>query len=115
MPGSNTNRRILRILLDIKNKAIDAEIKLLSDGKTADAEKLGERIDKLEYTIQKLRGVVLDDWLAKVDGFRTKIGQMNAEVQEAVDDIKDDIKTAERVVKLMGYIDDAVELAAKVF
>ena len=32
-----------------------------------------------------------------------------------VEDIIDDIETAKSVVKLVGYVDDAVEAAAKVF
>ncbi len=115
MPGTNanTNRRILRILLEIKNKVIDAEVKLLANGKGDDAKKLADGIDNLDKIIRQLRGKILDDWLAKVDDFRVKLGAMNAEVQEAVDDIKDDIETAKRVVKLIGYVDKAVEMAAK--
>lgn len=116
MPGTktNTNRRILRILLDIKNRVIDAEVKLLVNGKNDDAKKLAEGIDNLDKIIRQLRGKILDDWLTKVDDFRTKLGIMNAEVQEAIDDIKDDIETAKRVVKLIGYVDKVVELAGKV-
>ncbi len=112
--NANTNRRILRILLDIKNRVIDAEIILLANGKSDDAEKLADAIDDLDKIIQQLRGKILDDWLTKVDGFRAKLGAMNAEVQEAIDDIKDDIETAKKVVKLIGYVDDVVKTAAKV-
>ncbi len=113
--NTNANRRCLRVLLGMKSRVIDAEVKLLSDGKINDAEKLGECIDKLDGVIRKLRKEILNNWLSKVDGFRANMGKINNEVEEAVDDIKDDVETSKKVVKLIGYVDDAVELAAKVF
>ena len=111
----NPNRRVLRVLLGMKSRIIDAEVKLLAEGKTDDAEELENCIDRLDDLIRKLRKNILNDWLSKVDNLRTNIGQINSEVEEAVENIKDDIETAKSVVKLVGYVDDAVEAAAKVF
>ena len=41
--------------------------------------------------------------------------KMNAEVQEAIDDIKDDIETAAKVVKLIGKIDEMVGFLKPLF
>jgi peptidoglycan hydrolase CwlO-like protein len=109
---SNTNpkinRRTLRILLAIKNRAIDVEVDLRSDGKDEEANNLGLEIDNLDVTIRDLRGKILDDWLAKIPNLRKELARMNAEVQETIDDIKDDIETAQRVVKLIGQIEKVV-------
>ena len=104
-----TNRRILNILLEIKNRAIDVEIKLLAEKKNNKAKKLGTGIDRLEDIIRKL-----DDWLSKVPALREDLSKMNGDVQMAIDDIKDDIGLAKKVVKLIGYIDDIVNIAGKV-
>ncbi len=109
-----TNRRILNILLEIKNRAIDVEIKLLAEKKNNKAKKLGTGIDRLEDIIRKLRSRILDDWLSKVPALREDLSKMNGDVQMAIDDIKDDIGLAKKVVKLIGYIDDIVNIAGKV-
>ncbi len=108
MPNPKINRRTLRILLAIKNRAIDVEVDLLVDGKDEEAKRLGLTIDKLDVTIRDLRGAILDDWLVKVPSLRKELARMSAEVQEAIDDIKDDIETAQRVVKLIGQIDKVI-------
>ena len=74
-------------------------------------EKRGQRLDE---QIEKLRAKVLDDWLSKVDNLKYEIERINTDVQTAIDGINDNIDTARKVVKLTGYIDDAVKIAAKV-
>ena len=112
---SETNQYILRKLLDIKNKALDVKVNLIADGNTDEAEKLSQSIQKLDTRIEELRARILDDWLLKVGNLKIEIERINGDVQAAVNDINHDISTAKKVVKLTGYIDDAVALAAKVF
>ena len=94
------NRRILRILLSVKDRAIDVEFILRVQGKDEEVKKLGMAIDSLDLVIKDLRGKILDDLLAVIPDLRNEMTKMNAEVQEAIDDIKDDIETAAKVVKL---------------
>lgn len=108
--SSKTNRRILSAMLAIKSRAIDLEFDLRVEGKNQLAKKLGKAIDKLDGVIQTLRGRVLDDWSAKVHDLRKELASMNAEVQEAIDDIEDKIDTARNVVKLVGKVDEVVDL-----
>ncbi len=102
------NRRTLRILLSIKDRAIDVEFNLRVEGREEEAAKLGQEIDRLNDIIRDLRGKILDDLIANVPNLRKEMVKMNSEVQEAIDDIKDDIETAEKVVKLIGQIDKIV-------
>mgnify|MGYP003573729994 CR=1 FL=1 len=105
-----TNRRVLRGLLAIQSRAIDLEFQLRADGKTSEADQLGLGIDKLDLLIRILRGKILDDWEAKIPDLRKKLTKMNADAQEAIDDIEDDIETAKRVVSLIGRVDKVVSL-----
>jgi len=69
-----TNRRILRVLLTIQNRAIDLESQLRVDRKANEADQLGLGIDKLEFMIRVLRAKILDNWAAKVPDLRKKLG-----------------------------------------
>ena len=72
-------------------------------------------IDSLDLVIKDLRGKILDDLLAVIPDLRNEMTKMNAEVQEAIDDIKDDIETAAKVVKLIGKIDEMVGFLKPLF
>ena len=105
-----SNRRILRGLLAIQNRAIDLEFQLRTQGNGNDADQLGLGIDKLELLIRVLRGKILDDWVAKVPDLRKKLTRMNAEAQEVIDDIEDDIDKVKKIVSLIGKVDKVVSL-----
>jgi len=101
--------------LEIKNKVLDVKVNLIADGKTDEANALSEKIQELDEHIDKLRAQILDDWPSKVVNLKAEIENINADVQAATDEINDNIDTAKKVVKLTGYIDDAVRIAAKLF
>ncbi len=109
---SKTNHRVLKILLAIQNRAIDVEFQLRVEGKINEADKLALQIDKLTQLINDLRGKILDDWLAKIPDLRNRLKTMSNEVQEAIDDIKDDIETAQRIVSLVGKVDQVIGMLA---
>jgi hypothetical protein len=104
----HTNRRVLNRCLDVFRSFSDAKFELLLAGRNADADKLDAKLDDLEKSINNLRGKMLDDWSAKVPDLLVELGAMNTEVQDAVDDIKDDIETATKVVELIGKADSVV-------
>lgn len=112
---SEINQHILRNLLEIKNKALDVKVNLIADGKTDEAKALSEKIQKLDDYIDKLRARILDDWLSKVDNLKIEIERINADVQAAIDEINDNIDTAQKIVKLTRYLDDVIKIATKVF
>ena len=103
-----TNRRALNRCLDVFRSTSDAKFELLLAGRNADADKVDAKLDDLEKSINGLRGKMLDDWSAKVPDLLVELGAMNTEVQDAVDDIKDDIETATKVVELIGKVDSVV-------
>ncbi len=104
------NRRVLTGLLAIQNRAVDLEFQLKVEGKEDEATQLGEAIDELEIIIRTLRGKILDNWTDQIPNLRADLMVMNGEVQIAMDDIEDDVQTAERVVELFGKLDKAIKL-----
>lgn len=104
------NRRALNRTLDVFRQVSDAKFYLLLAERDADAEKLEEELSKLEKDINALRGKMLDDWAAKVPMLIETLAKMSTEVKEAVDDIKDDIETAQEVVALIGKVDSVIRL-----
>ena len=105
-----TNCRVLKGLLAIQNRAIDLEFQLRANGSMNEADQIGLGIDKLDFLIRVLRGKILDDWSAQVPDLRKKLMKMNAETQDTINDIEDDIETAKRVVSLVGKVDKLVSL-----
>lgn len=111
---SETNQQILEDLLAIKNKLLDVKVNLIAGGQADEAAALSEKIRQLDEQIGKLRGRILDDWLSKVGNLKTEIERINADIQTAIDEINDNVDTARKIVKLSGYIDDTVKIAANV-
>nr|WP_320017193.1 hypothetical protein [uncultured Desulfobacter sp.] len=104
------NIRCLNKCLDLFRCTSDAHFALLMAGKKDEANKLDKKLEEMERDITKLRGKILDDWLAKKPSLLVDIGKIKTEAQDAADDIRDDIATAQRVVELIGAIDDALAL-----
>lgn len=67
---------------------------------------LGQRIDVLI-------GKAIDAWLGEADAVIAKIERASRGLQRSIDEIADTIRTSEKIVKAIGYIDDAVKIAAK--
>jgi len=94
------NGQILELRLRLAGKA------KLADQTWASTRRLGDEIDVL-------LGKAIDAWLGDAEKTISKINKMNGKVQEMIDDVTKTIKTAEQVVKFVGYIDDAVAIAVK--
>ena len=103
------NRRALHKCLDIFRCVSDAQFALLMAKKDDEAKKLDQKLDELEKEINRLRRKILDDWLAKIPALLVELGRMKTEAQDAVDDIKDDVETAQKVVDLIGKVDDVIK------
>jgi hypothetical protein len=51
-------------------------------------------------------------WAGSTIVVEQKIKKNNSNLQSAIRDIQNDIKTAQRTVKAVGYIDDVIRIAA---
>jgi len=86
---------------------------LILKGKTDEANDLAVKNDKLLESINQLLGQSLDAWLADSVNMAASLKNANDDLKSRIDDIKKDIDTAENIVKAVGFIDDAVEIAAR--
>ena len=115
MPISTPNKQpFIRLLQNTRNKGDELEIELLLKGRTAEAKKVREATDRLSKQIRKLINAAKKIWRGQAQALEKDMRKRNANLQGTIRDIKKKVKIAQNVVKAVGFIDDAVALAAKV-
>ncbi len=77
-----------------------------------EAARFARRKERLKLEIDGLLRDLYHDWIGDAKAFSKKLGDSNKDVEKAVKDIEQNIKTAENIVKVIGYIDDVIEIAA---
>ena len=105
----------LDALMDARRQGQLAEISLRSQGLTADADKMHKSVTVLSAQIDALIGRMMEDWLGQVDKAIADLAACTKGLQTAVDQIKKKVAIAQTVVKALGFVDQAVAAAAKVF
>lgn len=106
-------RRLLRHLNATYAKGVDAELALRQGDYVEEAKRVDESNDRLHARINKLRAEITEDWKGRIAGLIEEIKSTNGRLQDAIRDIENAMKVAERAVKVIGYLDKAIELAAK--
>ena len=115
MPISTPNKQLLiRSLQNARNKGDELEIELIIQGRAADAMKVRAATDRLSKQIRKLINGAKKSWRGNAKALQTNMQARNAKLQSSIRDIKKKVKVAQNIVKAVGFIDDAVVLAAKV-
>jgi hypothetical protein len=94
-------------------KADHLEITLIFQGKTDEAEQVGDKNKLLRDEIDALLGSLMDEWLGQAELVGHDLRLANTNLQRRIKDIKDKINVAENVVKALGYIDDVIRIAKK--
>lgn len=89
------------------------EIHLRFAGRDSEAEKVWSENVRLGQEIDLLIGRAIDQWLGESTRVLAKIARASQRLQAAIDDVQGTIKAEEGVVKAIGYIDDAAQIAAK--
>jgi len=107
--------KFLDELMDARRQAQLAEISLRSQGLADDAEKLHKSVVVLSAQIDVLIGRMMEDWLGQVDKAIADMAACTNGLQTAVDQIRKKVAIAQTVVKALGFVDQAVAAAAKVF
>lgn len=90
------------------------EIRLRLTGEGASADEVAKRNRALSKKIDRLIRDAMNEWTGGAAAFEKEIKSSNRRLQAAIRDIKKKIKVAENVVKALGYIDDAIQVAAKI-
>jgi hypothetical protein len=109
-----TKQEFVRRLRVTRDTGVDLEISLKFKGEFEEADKVAAATAALTRQIDKLLGQIIDEWLAQGLDIVAEITGVNASLEKSIDKINKDVETAQNVVKAIGFIDDAVAIAAKV-
>lgn len=115
MPITTPNKQpFIRSLQNTRNKGDGLELELLLTGKEAAAKTVREATDRLSKEIRNVIDAAKKTWRGQAHVLEEDMRMRNANLQGTIRDIKKKVKIAQNVVKAVGFIDDAVALAAKV-
>lgn len=81
-------------------------------GLTDEVARFARRKERLKLEIDGLLRGLYHDWIGDAEALKETMDESNKAVDKAVKDIEQKIKTAENIVKVIGYIDDAIKIAA---
>jgi len=111
MPISmNKKQEIIQQLLASKTKAYQAEVKLLLKQKPSEAAEVKNHGKELSKRIDNLIAETMSNWLGNADKLISDVKLINKNVQRSIKDINNNVNVAGNVVKLVGFIDDVVEI-----
>ncbi len=82
-------------------------------GSANEAAQLGRRKARLEIEIDGLLRDLLHDWIGDAKSLGATLEKSNGALDKCIKDIEGKIKTAQNIVKAIGYIDDAIKIAAE--
>lgn len=77
-----------------------------------EASQFERRKARLKLEIDGLLRDLYQDWIGSASKLKEKLDQGNAEVETAIKSIEKNIKTANNIAKAIGYLDDAIKIAA---
>ena len=108
----SANLSHLMNLQSIHSECVDLKFNLVGRNRMRQAARVEARIKMLQIEMDYLRGIMLDNWNAKVPGLKTKLTKANADVKVAVKKIKGMVKTAKKVVEILGMVDSTLGFVA---
>ena len=82
------------------------------EGLADEAAQLARRKARLKLEIDGLLRDLLQSWIGVASVLKAQLDKSNKAVKAAVKEIEKNVKTAENIVKAIGYIDDAIKVAA---
>lgn len=106
--------KVIGDLMAARRQGQFAEIDLRFQGKTDKAEKVWQGHRRLSTEIDILIGLAMDEWLGDAEREIGRLLKVNTRLEAAVAELKEEINTAQNVVKIIGFLDDAAAIAIKV-
>lgn len=115
MPISMTKKQeIIQQLLAAKTKAYQAEVKLLLKQMPEQANELKAHGKELSRKIDLLIAQTMSDWVGDAELIIKDVKSTNRKVQRSINDIQNDVNVAKNVVKIVGFIDEIVEIVGTI-
>lgn len=81
-------------------------------GRTQEARRVEARAKKLSKHIDKLMAAAMDDWLGSATQLKLRLARSNNRIQYSLREIQKKKDVAANVVKIIGHLDDVIQLAA---
>lgn len=78
-------------------------------------DKIWESTARLSTEIDILIGRIMEEWLGTADRAISDLSTASAKIADAVAGIKKQLQIAQNVVKVIGFLDEAVAIAKKAF
>ena len=109
--SSEQQRQLIAQLQVTFSKGTDLVMELLLAGETEQAEAARKKNRTLEKQIDQLLIHLLDRWATDVKGAVEDGRARNRKLQAAIRDIQNDVDRANKVIKALGHVDDAIATA----
>ena len=82
-------------------------------GLAEEAVRLDRRRARLKLELDELLVCLYQDWMGEAKALQEKLITSNEDVNKSIKDIQDQIQTAQNITKVIGCLDDVINLAAK--
>jgi hypothetical protein len=112
--SNEKKREIIQRLLITKQKAYMTEMLLRFRGMSDEADNVAERAARLSNVIDSMLGKVMEAWTGQVKQIVDSIRGKNTSIQTSIREIQKGVNIAQNTVKVIGYVDDVIEIAAKI-
>jgi hypothetical protein len=106
--------QVVEGLIAARRQAQLAELSLRSQGQNQQADNVRAATAALSTKIDALIAAMMRDWLGQVAQVIGDLKARTSDLEKAVDQIKKQVEIAQTVVKVIGFVDQAVAIAAKV-
>lgn len=83
------------------------------NGDTANSAKYQQRLTQLNTLYTKLSNAIWQDWIGQSATVKGGLQAATDNVNQSVKNIQSDVDTANNIVKALGYVDQAIAIAAK--
>lgn len=103
-------QKLVQELLQAKTQCYKTEFVLRLNGKEGKSLVVKEKGKELSRKIDDLIAQGMREWLDSAEALIPKVELKNTEIDASVTKINQNIKTANNVVKLVGYIDDVIKI-----
>lgn len=107
-------QEIIQQLLVSKNKAYQAEVKLLLKRKPEEANAVKTHGKELSRKIDRLIAQSMSDWVGDAEIIIKDVKSNNKKVQRSIKDIQSDVNVVRNAVKIVGLIDEVVEIVSAI-
>ena len=107
-------QQIIQNLLVTKQKSHNLEMTLRFKGQTQQADLVAAKTQELTAEIDTLLVKLLDEWLTESVGVVGEIRSGNTRLQTSIRKVSQGVQTAQNIVKAIGFVDDAIAIAARI-